>query len=134
EVKKAVEGGGGTVTDVIAYDPSAADFAAEVSKIKAGNPSGLALIAFDETKKIIPELIKQGIGPDKIKIYFVDGNLADYSQDFPKGTLKGVKGTQPGAKVTDEFKDRMLKVDPNLKDFNYGPESYDAAMLIAIAA
>ncbi|SDR11741.1 ABC transporter substrate-binding protein [Thermostaphylospora chromogena] len=134
EVKKAVEGGGGTVTDVIAYDPSAPDFAAEVSKIKGGNPDGLALIGFDETKKIVPELIKQGIGPDKMKLYFVDGNLADYSKDFPKGTLTGVKGTQPGAPANDDFKDRLLKVDPNLKDFNYGPESYDATMLIALAA
>lgn len=134
EVKKAVESGGGTVTDVISYDPSAPDFAAEVSKIKGGNPDGLALIGFDETKKIVPELIKQGIGPDKMKLYFVDGNLADYSKDFPKGTLTGVKGTQPGAQVTDDFKDRLLKVDPNLKDFNYGPEAYDAAMLIALAA
>ena len=28
----------------------------------------------------------------------------------------------------------MLKVDPELKDCNYGPESYDAANLIALAA
>ncbi|GAA5052461.1 branched-chain amino acid transport system substrate-binding protein [Thermocatellispora tengchongensis] len=134
EVKKSVESGGGTVTDVVEYDPGAADFSADVAKIKAKNPKALALIAFDETKKIIPELKKQGLGPDKIKIYFVDGNLADYSKDFPKGTLTGVKGTQPGAQVTEDFKAKLLKVNPELKDFNYGPESYDAAMLTALAA
>ncbi len=61
------------------------------------------MIAFDETKKIIPELVKQGIGPDKKKIYFVDGNLADYDKDFPKGTLTGVKGTLPGVVADDEL-------------------------------
>ena len=55
-------------------------------------PRRSSVIAFDETKKIIPELVKQGIGPDKKKIYFVDGNLADYGKDFPKGTLDGRQG------------------------------------------
>lgn len=134
EVKKSVEGGGGTIAAEVAYDPSAADFAADVAKIKAAKPQALALISFEETKKLIPELKKQGLGPDKIKIYFVDGNLSDYSKDFPKGTLTGVKGTQPGAEVTDDLKTKLLKVDPNLKDYNYGPESYDATILSALAA
>ncbi|GLW12245.1 branched-chain amino acid ABC transporter substrate-binding protein [Microtetraspora sp. NBRC 13810] len=134
EVQASVEGGGATVAATVAYDPAAADFSADVAKIKAANPKAIALISFDETKKLIPELIKQGIGPDKVKIYFVDGNLADYSEDFPKGTLKGVKGTQPGAAVTEDFRAKLLKTNPDLKDFNYGPESYDAAMLTALAA
>ncbi|SDG79891.1 branched-chain amino acid transport system substrate-binding protein [Sinosporangium album] len=134
EVKKSVEGGGGEVVAEVAYDPSAPDFASEVSKIKAAKPKAISLIGFEETKKIIPELRKQGVGPDKVKIYFVDGNLADYSKDFPKGTLVGVKGTQPGAATKDEFKEKLLKIDSKLKDFNYAPESYDAAILIALAA
>ena len=64
----------------------------------------------------------------------MDGNTADYSKDFPKGTLKGVKATYPGAELTSDFKDRLLKTDPKLKDFTYGPESYDATMLTALAA
>ena len=40
-------------------------------------------------------MVKQGI--DMKTVYFVDGNLADYSKDFPKpGTLDGAKGTLPG--------------------------------------
>lgn len=134
EVKKSVEGGGGTIAAEVAYDPSAADFAADVAKIKAAKPAALALISFEETKKIIPELKKQGLGPDKIKIYFVDGNLADYSKDFPKGTLTGVKGTQPGAAVSEDLRAKLLKINPDLKDWNYAPESYDAAILLALAA
>jgi branched-chain amino acid transport system substrate-binding protein len=133
EVKKSVEGGGGEITDTVAYDPAAADFSADVAKIKAKNPKAIALIAFEETQKLIPELKKQGIGPDKVKIYFVDGNLADYSDDFPKGTLTGVKGTQPGAAVTEDLRAKLLKINPDLADFNYGPESYDATILLALA-
>ena len=109
-------------------------FATEVGKIKAADPEAIAVIAFDETKKIIPELVKQGIGPTTKKIYFVDGNLADYSKDFPKGTLEGVKGTLPGVVAGDEFKARLAEVDPKLTEFAYAPESYDATILVALAA
>ncbi len=64
----------------------------------------------------------------------MDGNTADYSKDFPKGTLKGVKATYPGAQLKDDFKKRLLETDPKLKDFTYGPESYDATVLSALAA
>jgi branched-chain amino acid transport system substrate-binding protein len=64
----------------------------------------------------------------------VDGNTADYSKDFPKGTLTGVKSTYPGAELTSDFKARMKKTNPKLSDFTYGPESYDATVLTALAA
>ena len=50
------------------------------------------------------------------------------------GVLAGIKGTLPSAELTDEFKDRLLEVDPDLEDFSYGPETYDAVTIIAIAA
>jgi branched-chain amino acid transport system substrate-binding protein len=131
---KAIEGGGGQVVKQVVYDPKAASFAAEVGKIKAADPEAIAVIAFDETKKIIPEMVKQGIGPDKKKIYFVDGNLAGYDKDFPKGTLTGVKGTLPGVVADDSFKARLMTVDPKLTEFAYAPESYDATILVALAA
>lgn len=67
-------------------------------------------------------------------VYFVDGNTADYSKDFAPGTLEGVKATYPGAKLGDEFKKRMLEIDPSLKNYTYGPESYDAVIVSALAA
>ncbi len=51
--------------------------------------------------------------------YFVDGNTADYSKDFKKGTLTGAKATLPGAELKSDFKARLLKTDPKLKDFTY---------------
>ncbi|SDS23369.1 substrate-binding protein [Nocardioides scoriae] len=68
------------------------------------------------------------------QLYFVDGNTANYSEDFDPGTLKGVKATYPGAELGDAFKERLLGVNKNLKDFTYGPESYDATIVTALAA
>ena len=133
-VQQSVEAGGGTVVESIIYNPQAANFSAEVGQLKAANPEAIVLIGFDETKKIVPELIAQGIGPQNVPLYFVDGNTADYSADFQPGTLEGVKGTQPGAEVTDDFRERLLEVDPSLTVFNYAPESYDATILTALAA
>lgn len=131
---KAITAGGGKVVAKVIYDPKAASFTSEVGKIKAADPQAIAVIAFDETKKIIPELVKQGIGPSNKKIYFVDGNLANYDKDFKKGTLAGVKGTLPGVVADDSFKQRLQSVDTDLSEFAYAAESYDATILVALAA
>jgi branched-chain amino acid transport system substrate-binding protein len=134
QIDKGIKAGGGNVAVKKLYSADATNFTAEVNAVAATKPDAIVLVAFDETKKIIPQLIAKGVGPQDVPTYFVDGNTADYSADFPKGTLKGVKATYPGAELTSDFKDRMRKTDPKLKDFTYGPESYDATTLIALAA
>ncbi|MGZ4475740.1 MAG: ABC transporter substrate-binding protein [Nocardioides sp.] len=134
QVEKGIKAGGGTVADKELYSADATNFTAEVNKVAATKPDAVVLIAFNETTKIIPTMIAKGIGPKDQQVYFVDGNTADYSKDFPKGTLTGVKATYPGAELTSDFKQRMLKTNPNLKDFTYGPESYDAVTMTALAA
>lgn len=69
-----------------------------------------------------------------MKTYFVDGNTSDYSEDFDDCTLTGVKATYPGSELGDDFRDRLLEVDGDLKDFTYGAESYDGVILAALAA
>ena len=134
QIDKGIKAGGANVAVKELYSADATNFTAEVNSVAAAKPDAIVLVAFDETKKIIPQLIAKGVGPQDVPTYFVDGNTADYSKDFPKGTLKGVKATYPGAELTSDFKDRMLKTDPKLKDFTYGPESYDATVLTALAA
>ena len=53
-----------TEPDAIYYDPTANNFSAEVSKIKAMDPDAIVLIGFDESAKVVSELVKQGIGPN----------------------------------------------------------------------
>jgi ABC-type branched-subunit amino acid transport system substrate-binding protein len=127
--------GGSLAGDVVIYDPQAASFEAEVGQIKSANPDSVVLIGFEESKKIVQELIKQGIGPDKVQLYLVDGNLSNtLGEDLPEGILEGTKGTLPGAQASDEFQAKLLEVDSTLKDFSYAAESYDAVVVLALAA
>lgn len=133
QVEKGIKAGGGTVATKQLYSADATNYTAEVNKVASTKPDAVVLIAFNETTKIIPTMVAKGIGPKDQQVYFVDGNTADYSKDFPKGTLTGVKATYPGAELTSDFKKRMLETNPGLKDFTYGPESYDATTMVALA-
>ena len=135
QIAKTAEEGGATVVERVDYDPKAAEFSADVTKIKAKNPKAVVLIGFEETSKVIQELVKQGLPASKHKWYMVDGNTSNTNYlKMPKGTLKGVKGTIPGAEAPDAFRERLLTVDKELEDYTYAAESYDAAVLIALAA
>jgi branched-chain amino acid transport system substrate-binding protein len=112
-------------------------FSTEVGAALASNPDAIVILAFDETKAIVPEL--KGQGWDMSKTYYSDGNTADYSKDFPKGTLEGAQGTIPGADASAEFKARLdgwaqSAEGAALDNYAYGPESYDATILAALAA
>ena len=132
--RAAIESGGGQIVAEEVYDPKAADYSAEVGKIKQANPDAIVLIGFDETKKIVPKLVEAGLTAKSKKWYLVDGNLSNYGKEFPNGTFEGAKGTLPGAKASEAFQKSLLAVDPALKDFSYAPESYDAVVLAALAA
>ncbi|MBU6146717.1 MAG: ABC transporter substrate-binding protein [Actinomycetales bacterium] len=133
--KDAFTAAGGEVVAAITYDPNAAEFAAEVTQVKAAAPNAVVLIGFDETTKILQEMIKQGVGPDAVPVYLVDGNLSGSAYaELPADIMVGVKGTLPGAAATTELQDRLKGVNADLTDFSYAAESYDAVNLIALAA
>ncbi len=48
--------------------------------------------------------------------------------------MEGTQGTLPGAEASQEFQQKLLDINPKLEDFSYAPESYDAAIIIALAA
>lgn len=138
------EGTGGTVVSTQTYKEEDTIYTSQVSATLAANPEAILLVAFEESKQIIP-LLAQG-GFDLSKLYMVDGNLADFSADFdPLGiSLEGAKGTLPGLDLDTlgsfktDLNDFWLSSDQNsdgadLKDYAYAPESYDAVVLIALA-
>ncbi len=112
-------------------------FSSDVTAALASKPDVIAIIAFDETKSILPELEAQGW--DMSKTYFVDGNLNDYSADVEKGALEGAVGTLPGADPAQSYKDRangwyQAIEGEELTGYSYSAEAYDAVMLSALAA
>ena len=126
---------GGEVVDSFTYDPQAPTFEAEVDRVVSADPEALVLIGFEESAQILTALFEAGFTADTKKIYLVDGNVGNaLGEQLPAGSLVGVKGTLPAAEITDDFRDRLLETDPDLIDFSYGPETYDAVFIVALAA
>lgn len=131
------EAANGTVVASESYNAGDTTFDAQISSVMAQNPDAIVLITFEEVKTILPALDAAGF--DTSSLYFVDGNIADYSEDFDPGLLEGSKGTQPGPDLGDDFRDQLNEVwtaagNEELANWNYAAESYDAVILAALAA
>ncbi|MFM6981969.1 MAG: ABC transporter substrate-binding protein [Microbacteriaceae bacterium] len=139
-VTTAFEAAGGEVVAAPSYNTGDTNFDAQIAEVTAADPDAIVLITFEEVKTIAPELIGGGFPAENV--YFVDGNLANYSEDFAAGLLEGAKGTLPGLDITTitDFTTRMndnwvAEGNADLADvFAYGPEAYDAVVLLALAA
>jgi branched-chain amino acid transport system substrate-binding protein len=131
-VQAAFEAAGGKVVAQELFNEGDSQFSSQVDKVLAAKPDAIALITFDQAKSIVPLMTGKGVKPNQI--FMVDGNMSDYSKDFQPGTLKGAQGTIPGTFAKDDFKKKLLAIDPALKDYSYAGESYDAVNLIALAA
>ncbi|BDV29818.1 ABC transporter substrate-binding protein [Microbacterium terricola] len=137
--KKAFEAAGGEVVAASLYNTGDTNFSSQVEDVLAADPDAIALVTFEEVKTIIPELIGAEYPADKL--YFVDGNLANFGDEFDEGTLAGAKGTYPAvdpAAISDYRDDLQAfwtgEGNEELADFTYAPESYDAVILLALAA
>jgi branched-chain amino acid transport system substrate-binding protein len=131
--KISIEAAGGTVVINEEFATGTKNFSAQVDKVLAAKPDAIAVISFDEVKSILPELVKVK-GFPATKVYLVDGNLSNYAEVFTDFSIEGMQGTLPGVVATDEIKAKFLAIDPALTDFSYAAESYDATMLVALAA
>src|SRR3712207_9443200 len=69
-----------------------------------------------------------GGGERQVNVYGTDGNLGNaLGESFTApGSLAGMKGTTPLTDLGSEFTDRLREIDPNLQDYNYAGETYDA--------
>ena len=123
----------GTVVANEVFPASSKNVNAQVDKVLASNPDAIAVISFDEVKVILPYLVKTK-GWDATALYLVDGNTGDFSKDFTDFNIAGAQGTIPGVIASEDFKTRLATVNKDLTVFAYAAESYDATMLIALAA
>jgi len=143
EATKSFEAAGGEILATPSVNQGDTNLTSQISEALAGDPDALVVILFDETKTAIPEIVAAGFPGDKI--YFTDGNLSNYSEDFEPGIITGAKGTLPGpTDAAAEFKERADAAWLELNSANtslfeadvwaYSTESYDAVVLIALAA
>ena len=136
---EAFEAAGGSVLAAPTYNTGDTNFTSQINEVLAVDPDAIVLITFEEAKTIIPELLSQYPSD---QIYMVDGNLANFSEDFAAGTMTGAKGTLPGLD-TNAIGDFTVRMNENWVAegnadlagvFAYGAESYDSVVLLALAA
>lgn len=73
----------------------------------------------------------------KVRLYGTDGNMQNsFGKEFKDqtGLLDGMKGTTPLTPLSQDFRDRLLAIDPKLSDFLYSAETYDAIVITALAS
>jgi branched-chain amino acid transport system substrate-binding protein len=136
QIEEVYTAGGGEVTYKEFYDLAQTEYSAEVSGLVDADPDAFVLISYDESRQILPALIGAGFTPQDKQFYLVDGNRLDYSEDFDEGTMEGAKASQPiGAVDNTELLARAEETNGGpLPEVAYVPESYDAAILVALAA
>jgi len=121
--------------DGFAVPTSGADANAVAAKVKQATPDVVVLATPDNgdlTKALIGSLSAASLGGGKL--WLTGQNLADYSQALPGGLLNGVNGILEGADADAGFQAALKQEDPNLGDFHYAAEAYDATILAALAA
>lgn len=137
-VTEAFTAAGGEVVSTQTYNTGDTNFDAQISATLAASPDAIALITFDEVSTILPGLFGQFPSD---KLYFVDGNLKNFADQFAAGSLTGAKGTLPGLSIDSigEFTTALdafvaSEGDKPLADYSYAAESFDAVNLLALAS
>ncbi|MGC5031455.1 ABC transporter substrate-binding protein [Micromonospora sp. DT229] len=73
----------------------------------------------------------------QVRLYGTDGNMSNsYAEELGDraNLVDGMKGTIPLTPLPENFKKRLLSVDPSLDGFLYSAEAYDAVVISALAA
>src|SRR5690606_28435105 len=88
--REVFEGAGGTHVGSEFFNAGDTNFSAQVNAVIAQNPDAIAIISFDEIYTLVPALKDAGF--DMSNLYLVDGNLKQFGEDLPAGSLTGAKG------------------------------------------
>ena len=136
--QEAFEAAGGEVVSQPTYNTGDTTFDAQISEVLASDPDAIALITFEEVSTMLPSIVSSFPAEN---LYFVDGNLANFGDEFAAGTLTGAKGTLPGLSVdtiadfTSALNDFYVgSGQPELEEFSYAAESFDSVVLLALAS
>jgi neutral amino acid transport system substrate-binding protein len=139
-VKRNFEALGGTVDPFTAYAVDTENFDAEVDAMVAAAPDAIVVIGFVESANILTTMHERGVGPTSgVSVWGVDGNIGGIGKELSDPSiLVGMQGTAPSVDLGTivPFTDRL---DGAYQDgvggvFDYGAETYDAIIIVALAA
>ena len=135
DVAAAVASAGGNVVADVEYDGQAADLTGAVTQVAAAAPDAIVLAGGGESRTIIKDLVAAGVGPSAVPLYLTDLNLSNaLAAGLPKTSIDGVTGTRPGVAPSQAFLSALAAQAPGLSDVGYAAQSYDAVIMIALAA
>lgn len=101
----------------------AATLAACATLLLAGSACGT-----DETNEATTTSVRL-YGTDSTMLNSFPAELGDQAN-----LVDGMKGTTPLTPLPEDFKDRLLSIEPDLTSFVYAAEAYDAVLISALAA
>ena len=133
------EAAGGIVEPYTAYAVDTENFDAEVDAIVDADPDAIVVIGFAESANILTTMNERGLGPDNKNVWGVDGNIGGIGGELADPSIiSGMKGTEPSVDLSSisGFTDRLDGAYEGGVGgvFAYGAETYDAIVIVALAA
>lgn len=125
----------------VVYDTTfaegATDFGTAVTDFAATGADAYVVISYEELVGIAEQLAGQGF--DFSKLYGVDGNYGYVTTENKNVDIAGAQFTNPGVQAATDFQKRLDDFQSEsggkpLDVYSYAPESYDATVLLALAA
>ncbi|MFB2934068.1 ABC transporter substrate-binding protein [Aerosakkonemataceae cyanobacterium BLCC-F154] len=125
------------------YPPEASSFESEVAEAFRGNPDAVLLVAYPETGSLILKAAyQQGLLGKKTQVILTDGmkdtKIAEMVGKNAQGEYitTGMIGTaaSAGGAALKQFSDRYQTAYNNRQPVVYGPNTWDAAAVLALAA
>lgn len=132
---------GGEVVISIVYPAEGVEtFDSEVDQLVDADAEAIVVISFEEGSLILETMHARGIGPASgIAVWGVDGNIGGlHTEMADPSILAGMRGTTPSVDLSTitEFTTRL---DGTVAGgmggiYDYGAETYDAMLIVALAA
>jgi branched-chain amino acid transport system substrate-binding protein len=131
------EASGGTIDEFLPYAIDVESFDAEIDTIEAAGSDAIVVIGFAESAAIVNTMHERGIGPaSDTNVWGVDGNLGFETELADVSILDGMRFTAPSVDTStiSDFIDRLVGLIGEDESTTYGPETYDAIIITALAA
>jgi branched-chain amino acid transport system substrate-binding protein len=135
--KENFESSGGTVNEFVSYATDATNFDAEVDQLVDAGSDAVIVIGFNESADILMTMHDRGIGPTSAtNVWGTDGNINLDAFLADASILEGMSNTFPAvdpASIPD-FITRLEAAMPAGATTDYGANTYDAVIIVALAA
>ncbi len=135
ELQSDVVKAGGRVLAAIEYDGRSTDFSGQAAQVAAAAPQAVVVIGTGEAHAVVQALVRSGAGPDLVPLYVSDLALwPGLAKGLTPAQSAGITGLRPGAAPSPQFLARLARQAPDLTDTGYAAQTYDATVLVALAA